>query len=87
MAVKQGPFVNFIEIPQKDKLTRVWRVEAILGGTLLGGVRWKTAWRRYTFEPMPDTVFDANCLWDIADFCASMTAAQKEDQAKRRAQR
>ncbi len=83
--MKQGPFVTFREVAQKpDKLTKVWRVVSVQGDTLLGGIKWWPAWRRYCFFPLTDMLFDANCLWDIADFCARMTKEQKENQAKRR---
>lgn len=84
--MKQGPFVTFNEdLSGKSKLTRVWAVQAINSlGFPLGKVKWWSAWRRYCFFPCKDTVYDANCLWDIADFCARMTTEQKEAQAARR---
>lgn len=85
--MKPGPHIKFTEIPQTGKLTKVWRVISIQSGTLLGGIKWYPAWRRYCFFPLNDMLFDANCLWDIADFVARMTAEQKEDQAKRRGEK
>lgn len=85
---KHYAFIKFDEVPQKPgKLTKVWRVVSTQDGTLLGGIKWFTNWRRYCFYPLPDMIFDENCLWDIADFCSSETTSQKQDQAARRAAR
>jgi hypothetical protein len=87
--MKQGPYVNFklaIPDPKSKKITKDWIVTSV-SGTTLGQVSWWTAWRRYVYLSAPDMLYDANCLWDIADFCARMTKEQKEDQAKRRDER
>ncbi len=38
-------------------------------GTVLGEVKWYTAWRQYSFFPANDTIFEKTCLRDIAAFC------------------
>jgi hypothetical protein len=71
-------WVRFIEVPahhtSRRKTTRwnVFGTEAVLGQ-----VMWATHWRRYAFFPVPNTVFDAACLREIADFCASQTEHRK----------
>jgi len=49
----------------------------------LGKVKWFGAWRRYCFFPAEQTVFEQDCLRDIANFCEQQTkkrrAAQSED--------
>lgn len=84
--MKTGPFVEFTEDTSiRSLLTKKWKVSAKNSlGFSLGVVKWWPAWRRYCFFPCKDTVYDANCLWEIADFCSRMTGEQKEDQAKRR---
>lgn len=72
-----------VERELKIKLTRKWRVWG--NGFELGEVKWWAHWRRYCFFPARSMVFDADCMWDIADFCSRMTKEQKEDQKKRRA--
>jgi len=37
-------------------------------GILLGSIRFYPAWRKYVFEPVGDTVFDAGCLNEIISF-------------------
>ncbi len=46
-------------------------------GQHLGVVKWWAHWRRYCFLPDSSMVFDCNCLWDIADFCAMSAKEQK----------
>jgi hypothetical protein len=86
--MNQGPFVRFMRVTNLadllKKKTGVWRIEAIQSSAVLGGIKWYPAWRRYCFYPLADTIFDANCLWDIADFCARMTKEQREIAKKRR---
>lgn len=85
--MKQGPFVNFRLPPQMKRRTKLWHVESIRGGNLFGYVCWAPTLKRYVFEPEDQTVYDANMLWDIADFCAKMTKEQQENAKKRRAAR
>jgi hypothetical protein len=39
----------------------------------LGFVKWHCPWRKYTFQPFSNTVFENDCLRDIADFCEQKT--------------
>lgn len=69
----------------RHKITKEFTVLSPDGIFILGKVAWFTHWRRYCFWPVHHNVlFDANCLWDIADFCARMTTEQKEIWKKRR---
>jgi hypothetical protein len=49
----------------------------------LGVVAWYAQWRRYGFYPLPGTVFEQDCLREIAAFCEAKTrehkAARKEN--------
>ena len=50
--------------------TKVWNVYAKGGGNvLLGQVEWFGRWRKYAFHAALCTVFEADCLRDIAMFC------------------
>lgn len=44
-------------------------------GETLGRIRWFGRWRKYAFEPAPNTIFEQDCLRDIAAFCEDLTAA------------
>jgi hypothetical protein len=83
MGDKQYQWVVFNEHnPIDPKLkTKIWSCFAKTG-PFLGSVRWWSHWRRYCFFPQPETLFDANCLWDIADWCASQTTEQKQKKVK-----
>lgn len=34
----------------------------------LGNILWERGWRRYTFQPKGDAIFDTGCLRTIADY-------------------
>lgn len=78
-------YVEFLESPwdpEQRRSTSRWRLRAKAGQEFLGEVRWYAPWRRYAFFPRQDTLFEANCLWDIADFLAKETANRKEARAE-----
>lgn len=62
----------------KSGATKIWEV-ASKQGTILGEIRWYSAWRRYCFAPCIDTIFDANCLKDIYGFVVEAMAKHKAD--------
>lgn len=43
----------------------------------LGAIKWYGAWRRYCFFPLGQTIFEQDCLRDIAAFCEKQTKAQR----------
>jgi hypothetical protein len=62
--------LNFqIEDRKKGRRTDLWRVWSLQEAIYLGEVSWFAHWRRYTFRPVADTVFDAGCLREVAIFC------------------
>jgi hypothetical protein len=72
-----------------DSVTRWWSVRSACGEHLLGHVMWWTRWRRYVFvpvaDPATDTLHDAKCLRELADFLDEQTKAQRADAEARRA--
>ena len=68
----QPKWVCFERVPFNGK-TSIWNVALKEGILRLGSVRWWPAWRKYAFFPEPDTLYEQDCLWDIADFCARKT--------------
>ena len=58
-----------------DKKTDTFTVIANDGGVDLGEVKFYGAWRKFCFFPNHDTVFEQDCLRDIAIFCEQQTAA------------
>lgn len=49
----------------------------------LGKVTWYPFWRKYAFLPHPLTVFEEECLRDIAAFCESETKKHRAQQVIR----
>ncbi len=60
--------------------TKEWRVQPKDRPGLaacVGIVKWYGPWRKYTFTPYSHTVFEQDCLRDIADFCEQRTKDHK----------
>ncbi len=71
------PHLRFEITPKlSGRVTRIWAVNS--GVATLGEVRWYSHWRRYVFAPNSaawmELVFDASCLRELADFCATLGA-------------
>lgn len=76
-AVRVSKWLLFEENPPKTK-TRVFRVISRNQGRVLGEIAWFWRWRQYAFFPNPETVFNAECLTDIKEFCEGLMAERKE---------
>lgn len=70
-------WIRFDLIDSTGKTNR-WQVVTLDGNTVLGSVHWWGAWRQYSFFPQPSTVFERQCLRDIADFCELKTKEHRE---------
>lgn len=69
------PYVRFAETEfPKNFKTKIWDVTTIDRAGLLGQVKWFAQWRKYTFFPNNSTLFDFDCLTEIAEFVAKETA-------------
>jgi hypothetical protein len=82
-------WISAVELPKKG-VTRWFEVRtkedpapgtewAEPVGKLLGIVKWHPGWRRFAFFPLPQTLFEADCLRDLADFCANQTEQRKAE--------
>jgi hypothetical protein len=71
-------WIKFLEqqVPP-DRKTKIFLVLTTDGVSDLGTVKWFGRWRCYSFFPNTDTVFEKQCLRDIADFCEAETKAHK----------
>src|SRR3990167_10059944 len=65
--VADSKWIDFLERPPNPK-TRLWRVVSKKGGDSLGRIEWYGPWRKYAFEPHESTVYEEDCLRDIAAF-------------------
>lgn len=72
-------WIRFVQVPPSHlRKTDIWRVEAVDGGGLLGTVRWWGGWRRYCFFPEAGTLYEQDCLRDIAEFCEAETREYRQ---------
>ena len=74
--VSEPKYIRFVPSTPKPK-TKTWRVESTESGVELGYVAWYGRWRCYTFAPLNDTIYEKQCLRDIAEFCERETLAQR----------
>ena len=81
--IREPKYIEFsAPEPSATGRTQVWVVRAKGGAPLaLGSVKWFGRWRCYAFFPLGDTVFERECLRDIAEFCEARTV---EHRAERR---
>ena len=61
----------------KNRKTEIWTV-VDQGEVRLGDVRWWAPWRRYTLHPDSGTLYDGECLSEIAMFCLEETQKRKQ---------
>lgn len=64
-------------LPPAKRRTKCFRVTNKYDSTLLGVIEWYIKWRKYAFYPEANTLFEEDCLRDLADFCIEETKKQK----------
>lgn len=64
----------------KNAKTRKWVVLA--HNKILGGIKWYPPWRRYAFFPAYPTLYEQDCLREIADFIEAETRKRKEERSR-----
>ena len=75
----EGKYIRFSfngETSESGK-TQIWEVTAKSDGFNLGQVRWFGRWRKYSFFPAPECVFEETCLGDVAEFIKWATHTHK----------
>lgn len=62
------------------KITKTWFVRTKDdGGFLLGYVKWLGRWRGYAFFPLGETIYEQQCLRDIANFIETENKKHREN--------
>lgn len=61
----------------RSGLTNIYVVRDVYGNQL-GTVKWYGPWRKYAFYPDVNTLYEWECLRDIAVFVEDITKAHKE---------
>lgn len=62
-----GKWIYFELIAQKAK-TQVWNIVSKQDNMALGYIAWFSRWRKYSFFPNNNMVFETDCLKDIVAF-------------------
>jgi hypothetical protein len=67
-------WIEFRQVPKEpNRKTDIFQVVAKQGGFILGDIKWYGAWRRYCFFVAASTIFEQDCLRNIASFCEQRT--------------
>lgn len=68
--------VNEIQAPANFK-TKIFEVVTKDRTGLLGQIKWYSQWRKYVFYPTSTTLFDSECLTELAEVCHTKTEEHK----------
>ncbi len=70
-------WIEFIDAGESESgKTRLWHV-CPPGQSPIGIVHWYGPWRKYCYSPHANTVYEQDCLRDIAAFCEERTKDHK----------
>lgn len=70
-------YLDFIDVPNHSGKTRKVNVVSKKHGFSLGLIQFYGRWRQFVFIPASETVFNKDCLRDIAVFLDVMMADRK----------
>ena len=74
----EGTWIKFVLVERKEK-TDVYNVVTKDDGDIaLGQIRWFGRWRKYSFFPYNDTVYESVCLTDIVKFIDELMQKRKD---------
>jgi len=72
-----GTHIQFIPTGiVKGQKTSRWNIESKYGG-FLGEIKWFAKWRKYSFFPEPDCIFEETCMRDLSQFIEDRTLEHK----------
>ena len=63
----QGKWI-YIDLLTKSKSGKTNIYQVISNGIHLGDIKWYAPWRKYAFFPQEKTLYEQDCLKDIAKF-------------------
>jgi hypothetical protein len=70
--------MDFVLQPHVEgRKTEKWKVLSVMGSYELGVVSFHPAWRKYVFWPEKNTIFDPECLRELAQFVDRQTELWK----------
>lgn len=77
-------WISFQEV-QTQKKTKTFTITANEGGQVLGEVKWYAPWRKYSFFPSQNTLFETQCLKDIVEFIENLHNERRVEKENRAA--
>jgi hypothetical protein len=76
-------WVRFDDVSQSysnaNKKTCTWNVYSKVDGFFLGKIKWFSSWRQYCFFPNDNTLWNAECVEDVAKFMREHKADRRVD--------
>ena len=74
-------WIDFVEVEclERPRKTKVFKVKTKEGDSVLGTIKWFGRWRKYSFYPHMDTIFEQTCLRDIAQFIDELMLKRKRE--------
>ena len=70
-------WINFVLL-KEGKKTNVWEIVTKNGAETLGLIKWFPSWRKYALFPYKNTVYENDCLKDIAEFIEQQMKLRKQ---------
>ncbi len=78
MVDQNRKWIRFESTPNKPGAkTGLWIVRSLSDGTPIGLVRWIPGWRTYGYFPYEGTMYEDDCLRDIAQFIVDRMQERK----------
>jgi hypothetical protein len=75
--IELGTHILFVPSIPKPK-TKTWCVKNQYGHEDIGYIQWHAPWRKYSFFPISNTIFEEVCLREIAEFIERKTKEHKQ---------
>ncbi len=75
--IKKGSYVIFTKLNSKNKKTYDVSIDN-LKGELIGIISWYGPFRKYTFRPEYNTVWDTSCLNEVIQYINQLMSDRKK---------
>ena len=73
----KSKYLEFDKIGDTGK-TEVWNIISKSSEFILGQIKWYGAWRQYCFWPTTHTVFNVECINDVANAIKELMEKRKK---------
>lgn len=70
-------WINITEQRTVTLKTKVFLIETKDGNQCIGKIKWYGPWRKYSFFPNPNTVWETDCLGEIVRFINGLMISRK----------